>query len=493
MPVQMHDEMAYGLHHIAHHNAELPSLATAIPVDDNAGHGLGIDFVSLSRRGNANPSADCEQNAWTNEYDHPNYKQEHSYSFSDPRTLTPFSSSNSPGPEDASKRTRSGRVIKQRHDSPLSQTRDSNSRVSKSPKPRKTKGKGASSVSRLSGPLSELTKDSEIPVKDIEAWVTRSAAERVEESKKRKGHIARPMNSFMLYRSAYAERTKGWCKQNNHQVVSSVAGESWPLESDELRDQFNEWARIERDNHAKAFPDYKFSPSKTSLRKRQEDEDEEDDLSAGNPDAEYLPSGRPAKQVRSNNHEYSYPLSSPYVVDQYRMPAQRDPYAQSWVATQQPRPLPSNGHGMMEPYGGHHYYHSSAQPNHYIPQMDDMRVGTAATPESLYGVSPRMGLPSSHQQWRSPATSSYQPAAHYPPPPANMVHCEMARRASLYHERNAQPYTYTLPQTESHFDDAYESYPGHGSYISGDTNWSNMVVDPSLMGIESDELYSQGR
>ena len=114
--------------------------------------------------------------------------------------------------------------------------------------------------------MSELTKDSDVPVKDIEAWVTRPSAERVEESIKRKGHIARPMNSFMLYRSAYAERTKDWCKQNNHQVVSSVAGESWPLESDELREQFNDWAKLERDNHAIAFPNYKFSPSKANQK-----------------------------------------------------------------------------------------------------------------------------------------------------------------------------------------------------------------------------------
>lgn len=101
-----------------------------------------------------------------------------------------------------------------------------------------------------------------VQVRDMEAWVSRPDSLRQQESEKRNGYITRPMNSFMLYRSAYAETTKQWCLQNNHQVVSSVSGESWPLESEEVREHYNRLARIERDNHARAFPNYKFSPSK---------------------------------------------------------------------------------------------------------------------------------------------------------------------------------------------------------------------------------------
>ncbi len=68
-------------------------------------------------------------------------------------------------------------------------------------------------------------------VRDIPAYVNRNTETRHAEVTKRKnGHITRPMNSFMLYRSAYAERTKAWARENNHQVVSAVAGASWPLE-----------------------------------------------------------------------------------------------------------------------------------------------------------------------------------------------------------------------------------------------------------------------
>lgn len=146
-------------------------------------------------------------------------------------------------------------------------------------KPTKTK-KGKRDVPALTAPLSELTKSYDhIPLKDMDEWVNRSVETRLKECTKKEGWIPRPMNSFMLYRSAYAERTKHWCLQNNHQVVSSVSGLSWPMEPPEIRERFIEYARQERENHAKAHPGYKFSPAKTdaSRRKRKGATKEQDD------------------------------------------------------------------------------------------------------------------------------------------------------------------------------------------------------------------------
>lgn len=101
------------------------------------------------------------------------------------------------------------------------------------------------------------------------------------------------MNSFMLYRSAYSERTKIWCLQNNHQVVSSVSGESWPLEPPHIREKYSDLAKRERENHQRAHPGYKFSPSKTLGGKKRKaaspapaptDEDQEVELD----DIDYL-------------------------------------------------------------------------------------------------------------------------------------------------------------------------------------------------------------
>ncbi len=186
-------------------------------------------------------------------------------------------------------RTRSGLAVNKtlKPLKPLPQTR---SRPSRSPKPKKAKkdkAKPENRIAKLTQPLSELTKGwDHVPIVDIEAYVNRPAEERRKEVEDGKvpGKVKRPMNSFMLYRKAYQNRTKDWCLQNNHQVVSQVCGDSWPLEPESVREQFNEWSRIERLNHQNAHPGYKFSPSKgtaakSSKRKVSEDPDsEESDL-----------------------------------------------------------------------------------------------------------------------------------------------------------------------------------------------------------------------
>ena len=137
-------------------------------------------------------------------------------------------------------------------------------------KVKKEKVKAEKKVAKLERPLSELTKHwKHVPVADIETYVNRSAEDRRKEVEEGKipGKVKRPMNSFMLYRKAYQNRTKDWCLQNNHQVVSQVCGDSWPLEADEVKEQFSEWARIERINHQNAFPGYKFSPQKPGTAK----------------------------------------------------------------------------------------------------------------------------------------------------------------------------------------------------------------------------------
>ncbi|KAJ5942343.1 hypothetical protein N7516_002511 [Penicillium verrucosum] len=118
---------------------------------------------------------------------------------------------------------------------------------------------------KLDGPISQLTESFHTtPIKDMDAWVARSTLERQDEVRKKNGKISRPMNSFMLYRSAYAERTKRLVGANNHQIVSKVAGQGWKLEPIEIRRKYEDLAKLERDNHAATHPDYKFSPNKNT-------------------------------------------------------------------------------------------------------------------------------------------------------------------------------------------------------------------------------------
>ena len=144
----------------------------------------------------------------------------------------------------------------------------------KGAKVRKEKTRKLSSkplAEKLPGPLSELTKGlHHVEIRDMGKWVKRSLEERREENSIRVGYVTRPMNSFMLYRSAYSERCKQWCKAYCHQAVSTVAGQSWPLEPKAIRDEFAEYAKIEKENHALANPDYHFRPQKANKSKKVE-------------------------------------------------------------------------------------------------------------------------------------------------------------------------------------------------------------------------------
>jgi hypothetical protein len=102
----------------------------------------------------------------------------------------------------------------------------------------------------------------------MEAYVRRSTDERRQEVKHANGKISRPMNCFLLYRSAMTARVKEYIGANNHQIVSRVTGESWKLESDEVKARYTELASIERVNHAIAHPEYKFSPNKNGACER---------------------------------------------------------------------------------------------------------------------------------------------------------------------------------------------------------------------------------
>lgn len=260
-------------------------------------------------------------------------------------------------------------------------------RVLKTPRIRKAKaGKGDKpKTPKLTAPLSILTKGLlNIPVKNMEEWVNRPADTRHREVEKRNGYITRPMNSFMLYRSAYAERAKAWCLQNNHQIVSSVAGESWPLEPAEIRELYNEYAKIERINHQNAHPTYKFSPSKTivPIRKRRSewsDDEEPSDLD----DAEWAPgSGRSrSRQARRIERSLSYPASGMGAdyFDRSFGPNGHGINRSSWEMTNEGRPMPMP---MSHEDLYNQYYQTAAYPATYMMQdyAEDMRTRRPETP-----------------------------------------------------------------------------------------------------------------
>lgn len=270
---------------------------------------------------------------------------------------------NSATASDGGRRTRSG-TSAGRTASPIAKPRTTKPKKKKSASETKPKIK----TPKLTLPLSKLTKDyNNIPVKNMEEWVNRSVEQRKEEAAKRNGYITRPMNSFMLYRSAYAERTKIWCLQNNHQVVSSVSGESWPMEPPEVREHYNELARIERINHQNAHPDYKFSPSKTTpaARKRKgtysDEESEPSDLD--DPDAEWnLANRRPRNKAHRRQPTFD---------ERSFGPNHGGVNKSTWEATNEGRPPPAAlGHADLH----HQYYQTTVHPHGVAPGVEDVRM-----------------------------------------------------------------------------------------------------------------------
>jgi hypothetical protein len=176
-------------------------------------------------------------------------------------------------------------------------------RIEKStPKKKKERAKPPKNMPVLDKPMSELTKDSAIPVADIDTYVHRSSDVRRQEVEtgKNPGRVKRPMNAFMLYRKAYQQRAKEWASQHNHQIVSRVCGLSWPLEPEHIRQQFKTWADTERDNHQKAHPNYKFAPSKP--QKPPKYDGGFDDRSDGSDLEDFDWAGRGGSRMRSATH-----------------------------------------------------------------------------------------------------------------------------------------------------------------------------------------------
>lgn len=322
--------------------------------------------------------------------------------------------------------TRSGRSLARAHGD-ASVLGPQASRIEKSsPKPsrsgagarknkkRRGKGLGDEPAVVLEAPLSVLVKDI-TTVKDtnIEEYVNRSPAERqAEVQNSKEGKVKRPMNAFMLYRKAYQNRTKEWKKYDNHQIISQLCGTSWNMEGQELRDQYDTWAKIERANHKLAFPDYKFAPAKAKNKKvppagrgaGPNSEEDGSDLEGYDWDISVPPSRNGNRTARPL---YDHPDA------EYRPPGMRSAYAQ--YPPQPPPPPPS-----------HHRHHQS-------PMMHNPRLGYPPPNQSSYHY-PNPGKPRPAEYGTSLGQNQYyqQTNDYRSYPPAHMYGAPMQQSQQQY-------------------------------------------------------------
>ncbi|KAI0109672.1 hypothetical protein GGR51DRAFT_569924 [Nemania sp. FL0031] len=367
-----------------------------------------------------------------------------------------------------------------------------------------------SSIS-LGAPLSELVKDiTNIEDTDIQAYVNRSPEERRREvAQSKTGKVKRPMNAFMLYRKAYQNRTKEWKRlddirrkeesasegkpekgHDNHQVISQVCGMSWNMEPQELRDQYDEWAKIERNNHKLAFPDYKFAPAKSKIKKltggagggsggsgqgdRESEEDNASNLDVYDfnewPPSSSGPPSRATMRYPEGESEYALPPGYPHsaytspspgmqaarLPPGYHQPMQQThhfnhPHPSSFQYSNPGKPRPSD-YGTL---GQGQYYQQSTE----FTQTYPPHYGAGA-----YGIH-HPGIPAMVENVYINKTNSPASSFHGSPVLDHRVYNELMGPAATYAPQIAHPHT-AIPHPQiQHF----ARHPGEHQ------------IDPSLM------------
>ena len=80
--------------------------------------------------------------------------------------------------------------------------------------------------------------------------------------KKPAGHIPRPPNAFILFRSDFVQKNRVPASvEKNHQNLSRIAGKVWGDMSVMEKSEWYTRAAEEKERHARKYPDYQFSPT----------------------------------------------------------------------------------------------------------------------------------------------------------------------------------------------------------------------------------------
>ncbi|KAI0545748.1 hypothetical protein F4679DRAFT_588209 [Xylaria curta] len=345
----------------------------------------------------------------------------------------------------------------------------------------------------LAEPLSRLVMNiTNITDTDIQAYVNRSPEDRRREvAESKTGKVKRPMNAFMLYRKAYQNRTKEWKRlddirrkeesagegkpekgHDNHQVISQVCGMSWNMEPQELRDQYDEWAKVERNNHKLAFPDYKFAPAKSKIRKTTgggssgspRGDRESDDENASNLDAYEFqewgqssgpPSRNATRSARFMDPDADYVLPPGYPHSVYTSPSPGVQAARLPGAYGVPPQLPHQSSfqysnpGKPRPadYGsalgqGQYYQQSTEFTQHTYPQHYG---GTAPA----YGIHHHQGIPAYVENVYINKTSSPASSFHNSPVLDHRTYHGLMASSGAYAPHISHPHT-AMPHPQPH-------------------------------------------
>lgn len=193
------------------------------------------------------------------------------------------------------------------------------------------------------------------------------------------------------------------------------------MEPKEIRDLYTDYARIERDNHQKAHPGYKFSPSKAgtvSRKRRDTSEEEEDPSDLDDLDSEWKPSR--SKALRTNMAKGTTPGATwqmgnaTYSSPDRAMTSNRFPEYSTYQHSNPGKPLPvPMRHEQL--YG--QYYQTTVRPNISHPYTEDVFMRRTDHLGMSYDTqTPLVGLPGgSHYELLDQHAPTNTPTPHPEP------------------------------------------------------------------------------
>ncbi|CAE6446331.1 unnamed protein product [Rhizoctonia solani] len=122
---------------------------------------------------------------------------------------------------------------------------------------------GGSALQARASP--ELNDTPTSPHEDLDSIQTGAVGPiRVAKSHSRRqppGHIPRPRNAFILYRSWYVRQGFLSDVENDHREISRIVGKIWKQMSPEEQAPWRAMAEEEKAEHARMYPNYKYSPN----------------------------------------------------------------------------------------------------------------------------------------------------------------------------------------------------------------------------------------
>ncbi|EPB88747.1 hypothetical protein HMPREF1544_04386 [Mucor circinelloides 1006PhL] len=115
-----------------------------------------------------------------------------------------------------------------------------------------------------------FTKDQQKDVLDLGEQCAKTPRGRIRKPRVRKtvpGHIGRPINSFMAYRSKVQADIRQFCPTANHRVISKIIAKWWKAIDEKEKDVYRVIADQAKKDHLEKHPGYTFRPKPKKNKK----------------------------------------------------------------------------------------------------------------------------------------------------------------------------------------------------------------------------------